>query len=131
MEPFILTLIYFLIAVAIILIGVVVFELLTTKYKDWDEILNANHAVALSVGGKIVGISIVLAFSIYNSGTILDTVIWGLVGILLQMVAYFLFELFTRKFSVEEQLKKGNISVAIISMCVSIGLGFIIGASIT
>ncbi|MBD7938310.1 DUF350 domain-containing protein [Cytobacillus sp. Sa5YUA1] len=131
MEPFILTLIYFLIAVAIILIGVVVFELLTTKYKDWDEILNGNHAVALSVGGKIVGISIVLAFSIYNSGTILDTVIWGLVGILLQMVAYFLFELFTRKFSVEEQLKKGNISVAIISMCVSIGLGFIIGASIT
>ncbi|MDM5206353.1 MULTISPECIES: DUF350 domain-containing protein [Cytobacillus] len=131
MEPFILTLIYFLIAVAIILVGVVVFELLTTKYKDWDEILNGNHAVALSVGGKIVGISIVLAFSIYNSGTILDTVIWGLVGILLQMVAYFLFELFTRKFSVEEQLKKGNISVAIISMCVSIGLGFIIGASIT
>lgn len=131
MEPFILTLIYFLIAVAIILVGVVVFELLTTKYKDWDEILNGNHAVALSVGGKIVGISIVLAFSIYNSGTILDTVIWGLVGILLQMVTYFLFELFTRKFSVEEQLKKGNISVAIISMCVSIGLGFIIGASIT
>lgn len=131
MEPFVLTLIYFVIAVAIILVGVVVFELLTTKYKDWDEILNGNHAVALSVGGKIVGISIVLAFSIYNSGSILDTLIWGVVGILLQMAAYFLFELFTRKFSVEEQLKKGNISVAIISMCVSIGLGFVIGASIT
>ncbi|CDQ41260.1 MULTISPECIES: DUF350 domain-containing protein [Virgibacillus] len=131
MEPFVLTIVYFLIAVAIILVGLAIFEMITKQYKDWDEVLKGNHAVSLSIGGKIVGISIVLAFSIYNSAHILDTLIWGVVGIVLQMVAYVLFELFTRKFSVEEQLKQGNISVGIISMCVSVGLGFVIGASIT
>lgn len=131
MEPFILTAVYFIIAIVIVLIGLAIFEVMTKQYKDWDEILNGNHAVALSIGGKIVGICIILAFSIYHSASVLDTIIWGVFGIVLQMIAYYLFELFTRKFSVEEQLKKGNISVGIIAMCVSIGLAFVIGASIT
>lgn len=131
MEPFVSTLIYFFVAIFIVLIGLIIFELMTQKYKDWDEVLKGNHAVALSIGGKIVGICIVLAFSIYNSANIIDTLIWGGVGIVLQMVAYLLFQLFTRNFSVEEQLQKGNIAVGIISMSVSIGLGFVIGASIT
>lgn len=131
MEPFVSTLIYFFVAVGVVLVGLIIFELITTKYKDWDEILKGNHAVALSIGGKIVGICIILAFSIYNSADIVETLIWGGVGIVLQMVAYLLFQLFTRNFSVEEQLHKGNIAVGIISMCVSIGLGFVIGASIT
>jgi putative membrane protein len=131
MGPFILTAVYFIIAIAIVLIGLLLFELMTKKYKDWDEILNGNHAVSLSIGGKIVGICIILAFSIYHSASVVDTIIWGAYGILLQLIAYLLFELFTRNFSVEEQLKKGNISVGIVSMCVSIGLAFVIGASIT
>ncbi|MDQ0231389.1 DUF350 domain-containing protein [Metabacillus malikii] len=131
MEPFVLTALYFVIAIAIVLVGLIIFEFMTRKYKDWDEVLNGNHAVSLSIGGKIVAICIILAFSIYHSASVLDTLIWGLFGIFLQMIAYLLFELFTRKFSVEEQLKKGNISVGIISMCVSIGLAFVIGASIT
>ncbi|WP_077303067.1 DUF350 domain-containing protein [Virgibacillus pantothenticus] len=131
MEPFVSTLIYFFVAIFIVLIGLIIFELMTQKYKDWDEVLKGNHAVALSIGGKIVGICIVLAFSIYNSANIIDTLIWGGVGIVLQMAAYLLFQLFTRNFSVEEQLQKGNIAVGIISMSVSIGLGFVIGASIT
>ena len=131
MEPFILTAVYFIIAIAIVLIGLILFEFMTRKYKDWDEILKGNHAVSLSIGGKIVGICIVLAFSIYHSTSVVDTLIWGAYGVLLQLIAYVLFELFTRNFSVEEQLQKGNISVGIISMCVSIGLAFVIGASIT
>ncbi|WP_368659043.1 DUF350 domain-containing protein [Metabacillus halosaccharovorans] len=131
MEPFILTAVYFIIAIAIVLIGLILFEFMTKKYKDWDEILKGNHAVSLSIGGKIVGICIVLAFSIYHSTSVVDTLIWGAYGVLLQLIAYVLFELFTRNFSVEEQLQKGNISVGIISMCVSIGLAFVIGASIT
>lgn len=133
MEPFLFTFYYFLLAIGVILVGLIIFELLTKKYKDWDEIKNGNHAVALSIGGKIVGISIILTFAVYNSGyaQIIDTIVWGGYGVLLQLLAYVLFELLTRKFSVQEQLQKGNISVGIISFCVSVGLAFVIGASIT
>ncbi|WP_404408301.1 DUF350 domain-containing protein [Jeotgalibacillus malaysiensis] len=131
MEPFLLTIMYFAIAIVVILIGVAVFELITTKYKDWDEILAGNKAVALSISGKIIGISIILAFAIYHSFAVWETLIWGGLGVALQMIGYLLFETFTRKFSVEEQLHKGNLAVGIISFGVSVGLAFVIGASIT
>ncbi|MFD1019028.1 DUF350 domain-containing protein [Thalassobacillus hwangdonensis] len=131
MGPFVATLAYFAMAIVVVVIGLVIFELLTRKYKDWDEVKAGNHAVALSIAGKIIGICIVLAFAIYHSFTIWDTLIWGAYGVVLQMIAYLLFELLTRKFSVETMLKSNNVAVGIISMAVSIGLAFVIGASIT
>ncbi|WP_227396886.1 DUF350 domain-containing protein [Jeotgalibacillus aurantiacus] len=131
MNAFLLTIMYFAIAVVVVLIGIVIFELLTKKYKDWDEVLAGNKAVALSISGKIIGICIILAFAIYHSFAVWETLIWGGLGVALQLIAYLLFELFTRKFSVEEQLHKGNLAVGIISFGVSVGLAFVIGASIT
>ncbi|MFD2627885.1 DUF350 domain-containing protein [Oceanobacillus kapialis] len=131
MQPFIDTLIYFAISVVIVLIGLIIFENMTRKYKDMDEVEGGNHAVALSIAGKIIGICIVLAFAIYHSIEVQETIIWGLFGVVLQMIAYGVFDLFTRKFSVEEQLRENNVAVGIISMAVSIGLALVIGASIT
>ncbi|QAS53944.1 DUF350 domain-containing protein [Halobacillus litoralis] len=131
MEPFLATLGYFAIAIIVVVIGLVIFEWLTRQYKDWDEVKQGNQAVAMSISGKIIGICIVLSFAIYHSFTVWDTLIWGAFGMVLQMIAYLLFELFTRKFSVETKLKENNTAVGIISMGVSIGLAFVIGASIT
>ncbi|MUK87558.1 DUF350 domain-containing protein [Ornithinibacillus sp. L9] len=131
MEPFISTLIYFVVAIIIVVIGLIIFENMTRKYKDMEEVKNGNHAVALSIVGKIIGICIILSFAIYNSNVIYETIIWGAVGVALQMIAYWIFDLLTRNFSVEEQLKNNNIAVGIISMGVSIGLALVIGASIT
>ncbi|MDN7228479.1 DUF350 domain-containing protein [Planococcus sp. N064] len=131
MNSFLLTFLYFLAAIAVVLVGLVIFELLTRKYKDWEEIKENNTAVALSISGKIIGTCIILTFSILHNDTILETVVWGLFGLLLQFIAYFLFELLTPRFSVEVQLKERNTAVGIISFAVSVGLAFVIGASIT
>ncbi|RDY71235.1 DUF350 domain-containing protein [Halobacillus sp. SY10] len=131
MEPFLATLGYFVMAVVIVVLGLVIFEWLTRQYKDWEEVKQGNQAVAMSIAGKIIGICIVLSFAIYHSFTVWDTLIWGAYGVVLQMIAYLLFELFTRKFSVETKLKENNTAVGIITMGVSIGLAFVIGASIT
>ncbi|WP_010651161.1 DUF350 domain-containing protein [Oceanobacillus massiliensis] len=131
MEAYIATIAYFVISIVVVLIGLLIFENLTRKYKDMEEIKNGNVAVALSIAGKVIGICIILAFAIYHSLYIYETLIWGAFGVVLQMIAYLLFDVFTRKFSVEEQLKDNNVAVGIMSMSVSIGLAFVIGASIT
>ncbi|WP_226036427.1 DUF350 domain-containing protein [Aquibacillus saliphilus] len=131
MEPFITTFIYFVIAIVIVLIGLIIFENLTRKYKDWEEVGSGNQAVALSIAGKIIGICIILSFAIYHSIAIWETLVWGGYGVILQMIAYLIFEGLTRKFSVEEKIKENNVAVGIVSMAVSIGLAFVIGASIT
>ncbi|WP_430784788.1 DUF350 domain-containing protein [Virgibacillus flavescens] len=131
MEPFVATLVYFVISVVIVLIGLFIFELMTKKYKDLVAVQEGNEAVAMSIAGKIIGICIILSFAIYHSNEIYETLIWGIYGVALQLVAYVLFDLFTRKFSVEDQLLKNNKAVGILSMGVSIGLAFVVGASIT
>lgn len=131
MNPFLLTFLYYAVAIAVVIVGLVIFELMTKKYKDWDEIKGNNAAVALSIGGKIIGICIIITFSIFHNDTIVETTIWGLFGMVLQLIAYVLFEVLTRSFSVEEQLKQGNLAVGIVSFSVSVGLAFVIGASIS
>ncbi|GAE92969.1 hypothetical protein JCM21714_1998 [Gracilibacillus boraciitolerans JCM 21714] len=132
MEPFISTFIYFIAAIIVVLIGLTIFEWVTTKYKDWDEVKKGNQAIALSIAGKIIGICIILSFAIYHSIDVVQTLIWGgAYGVLLQLIAYLIFEGITRKFSVEEQLKDNNVAVGIISFGVSVGLAFVIGSSIT
>lgn len=131
MGPFVATFVYFVISVVIVLIGLFIFGVMTQKYKDLEAVKEGNVAVAMSVTGKVIGICIILAFAIYSSTEYYQTIIWGIYGVVLQMIAYLLFDLFTRKFSVEDQLLKNNIAVGVLSMGVSIGLGFVIGASIT
>jgi putative membrane protein len=131
MDGFLLTFLYFVVSIVVVLVGIWIFELITTKYKDWDEIAKGNNAVALSVGGKIVGLCVILLFSILENDQLWHVVIWGVYGIVLQMIVYYLFELLTVKFSVQEKIKEGNTAVGIISFCVSVGLAFVIGASIT
>lgn len=131
MGPFVATFVYFVISVVIVLIGLFIFGVMTQKYKDLEAVKEGNVAVAMSVTGKVIGICIILAFAIYSSAEYYQTIIWGIYGVVLQMIAYLLFDLFTRKFSVEDQLLKNNIAVGVLSMGVSIGLGFVIGASIT
>ncbi|HET7578958.1 MAG TPA: DUF350 domain-containing protein [Bacillales bacterium] len=130
MNAVIATLVYFVASAIIVLIGIWVFELITTKYKDWKEIEADNYAVAMSVGGKIVGISEILMFSILENGTVMGTVLWGALGVALQIIVYFIFDWLT-PFSVQDKLKNKNIAVGVISCSLSIGLGLVIGASIT
>ncbi|HEU5138974.1 MAG TPA: DUF350 domain-containing protein [Bacillales bacterium] len=131
MGPVVATLLYFIAAGIIVLIGIWVFEMITTKYKDWKEIEEGNYAVALSVGGKVIGICEILMFAILENGTIAGTMLWGALGVVLQIVVYFLFEWLTRSFSVQDKLKENNVAVGIVSFCISVGLGLVIGASIT
>jgi putative membrane protein len=131
LNAFLATLVYVIVSVIVVLIGLVLFGWATTKYKDWEEIEKGNTAVALSVGGKIVGLSIIMLFAILEGDHVTIVMLWGGLGVILQLIIYYLFDFLTPKFSVQEKLKEGNIAVGIISLCVSIGLGFVIGASIT
>lgn len=106
-----------------------VFELVT-KYKNWEEIRKGNMAVAMATGGKIFGITNIFRYSIEHNDTLLTSIAWGSVGFLLLLIAYFIFEFLTPTISIDEEIGKGNKAVGLISMIISIGLSYVIGASI-
>jgi putative membrane protein len=106
-----------------------VFELVT-KYKNWVEIKKGNMAVAMATGGKIFGIANIFRYSIEHNDTLLTSIAWGSVGFVLLLLGYFIFEFLTPTISIDEEIGKGNKAVGLISMIISIGLSYVIGASI-
>jgi putative membrane protein len=113
-----------------IIVFLTVFELVT-KYDNWEEIKRGNVAVAMATGGKIFGIAYVFHQSILQQNSILMMIGWGVYGFALLLIGYFIFEFMTPHFKIDDEIKKDNRAVGFLSMIISIGLSFVIGAGIS
>lgn len=129
-HPLVETAGYFSVVVLCLVVSMVLFEMVT-KYKNWEEIKKGNVAVALATGGKILGICNIFRYSIERHTSLAEMLGWGLFGFVLLIFAYILFEFLTPRFNVDEEIEAGNISVGFISFTISLGLSFVIGASIS
>jgi len=85
----------------------------------------------MATGGKILGITNIFRFSIDQHNSLLQMIGWGLYGFTLLIFAYVLFEFLTPKFNVDDEIEKDNRSVGFISLTISVGLSYVIGASIS
>lgn len=129
-NPYVQVLAHASVATLAIIVFLSIFELVT-RYNNWEEIKKGNLAVTFATGGKIFGIANVFRFSILHHDTLLQMLIWGVIGFVLLLVAYFLFEFLTPHFKVDQEIQQDNRAVGLLAAFISIGLSFVIGASIT
>ncbi|WP_144510983.1 DUF350 domain-containing protein [Bacillus sp. FJAT-22090] len=121
---------YFSVVVLCLVVSMVIFEIVT-KYKNWEEIKKGNVAVAMATGGKIFGVCNIFKYSIEQHNSLFQMIGWGLFGFSLLIIAYWLFEFLTPSFHVDQEIENDNRSVGFISLIISVGLSFVIGASIS
>lgn len=107
-----------------------IFELVTS-YKNWEEIKKGNLAVAMATGGKMFGIATIFRYSIEHNDSLLSMIGWGTYGFILLLSGYFIFEFLLPAVKVDKEIGNGNIAVGFLSMVFSIGISFVIGASIS
>lgn len=121
-------------------IGILLFSV-TTPYNefqliaDGDELDNpekvaAAKASAYDLGGKIIGLSLVLSSALYHSAGYLEVVVWGTLGIVLEILVFYLFELLA-PFRVRSEIPRGNIAVGLFSLCISVSTGLIMAALVS
>ncbi|MFC3750066.1 MULTISPECIES: DUF350 domain-containing protein [Bacillales] len=120
---------YFTVAILGLVVFLSFFEMVT-KYNCWEEIRKGNVAAAMATGGKIFGICNILRFSIQAGASIYETMKWSVVGFLLLLLAYFLFEFLTPVFSIDEEIAADNRAVGLTALLISVSLSYVIGASI-
>lgn len=128
-QPYVETLAYYSVVVLCMVVFLAVFELVT-RYRNWEEIRNGNLAVALATGGKIFGIANIFRFSIEHHDSFLSTIEKGAFGFLLLVIGYFIFEFLTPSFKIDREIENGNVAVGLIATVISVGLSFVIGASL-
>ncbi len=129
-NPYLETLAFFSVAVLALVVFIAIFELLT-KYNDWQEIKNGNISVAMATGGKIFGICNIFRFAILNNDSIFHSLLWAGYGFVLLLVAYFIFEFLTPVFRIDDEIRKDNKAVGLLSMMISISISYVVGASVT
>lgn len=129
-NQYVLTVAYYLVAMAAIVVCLVIFELVT-KYKNWEQIHQGNMAVAMATGGKIFGVANIFRYSIEHNDSIGQSLIWGGIGFMLLLLAYFVFEFLTTTINVDQEIANDNRAVGLLALLISVGTSYIIGASIT
>jgi putative membrane protein len=117
---------YLGLAVLLLVVGTVLFEITTTKVKEFKLISQKNQAAALSLGGKIVGLAIVLGAAAEYSISLVDMAIWGVIGIISQIIVFILAELLTIRFSISKAIEEDNRAVGIMLFTLSLSIGWIV-----
>ncbi|MBY0148518.1 DUF350 domain-containing protein [Neobacillus niacini] len=124
-------LIYLGVSLALLLIGLFLMEI-TTKVKEFALMAKGNKAASYVLGGRLLGLAIVLYSALANSISLVDTVIWGAVGIAAQIIVFYLTEWLTpRRFNVSQSIEDDNRAVGLFLLLLSVSIGIVIAGCLT
>lgn len=121
---------YIGVALLLWVIGIFLMEV-TTKNKEWELIKSGNKTAGYVFLGRMVGLAIVLYSSVSNSISLMDLIIWGSIGIIAQIVFFYIAEWLTPKYNLTEAIDNNIESVGIFLMGMSISIGIIIAGCLT
>ncbi|WP_043932121.1 DUF350 domain-containing protein [Bacillus sp. EB01] len=117
---------YLGVGLALLTTGIILFVWSTPKIKEFSLISQKNLTAAMSLGGKIIGLALVLGAAAEFSVSLLDMAIWGTIGILAQIAAFNLAEIITIRYSISKAIEEDNRAVGAMLFSLSISIGWIV-----
>jgi len=109
-------------------IGSLVIYVLMTPHKELALIRAGNPSAALAFGGVVVGLAIPLGNCLAHAFGVMDLIIWGVVTLLLQLVAFRFADIFLR--GLPRRIADGDVAAAVFLMSVKIGLALILSGAV-
>jgi len=101
-----------------------------TPHKEFDLIVTEHNASAsIALGMSLFGFSIPLASAIFHSSSLLDCLVWGVIALIVQLIAYFLARLAHPALS--KSIEANSLSAALWLGFVSLTAGLISAASMS
>ena len=124
--PFLLT--HFGVTIVMLVVGAFIY-IKITSHDEMALIRDGNNAAAVSLSGAILGLAIPLAFCMANSINVYDIVIWGLVTLVIQLVTFWIIDLWLRDLS--RKIEDGQVGTAILLASVKLAVASINAAAIS
>lgn len=122
---------YLGVSLCLLIIGMVLFALSTPKIKEFQLIAQRNVSAAMLLGGKVVGLAIVLGAAAEYSISLMDMAVWGAIGIVAQVIVFFLAEVITIRFSIQKAIEEDNRAVGTMLLSLSVAVGWIVAKCIS
>ena len=124
--PFLLT--HFGVTIVMLVVGAFIY-IKITSHDEMALIRDGNNAAAVALSGAILGLAIPLAFCMANSVNVYDIVIWGLVTLIIQLVTFWIIDLWLRDLS--RKIEDGQVGTAILLASVKLAVASINAAAIS
>jgi len=109
-------------------IGSLIIYVIMTPHKELDLIRAGNPSAALAFGGVVVGLAIPLGSNLTYAFGLWDLLIWGVVTLLLQILAFRFADIFLR--GLPRKIAEGDVAAAVYLMSIKIGLALIIAGAL-
>ena len=121
---------YFVVSIALLLAFKVIYTFIT-PHDEWKLVKeDQNIAAALGLAGAIIGFSLALASAASNSVSLIDFVIWGVVALFAQVLAFALVR-FLLMPKIVQRINDAEVSAGIILGGVSVAVGLLNAACMT
>ena len=101
----------------------------STPHEEMQLIRSGNAAAAIGLCGGLIGFAIVLSRAITSSGWVGEVVVWGLIGLAVQVAGHFLLSWFMPRMYLA--IGEGDIAAGVFKAGVAITLGLLNAASMT
>ncbi|HVV31721.1 MAG TPA: DUF350 domain-containing protein [Vitreimonas sp.] len=115
-------------AIGLFIVSLIVYVLMT-PHKELALIRAGNPSASLAFGGVVVGLAIPLGSCLAHSYGVIDLAIWGIVTLLLQLLAFRFADIFLR--GLPRRIAEGDVAAAIFLMSIKIGLALIIAGAVS
>ncbi len=115
-------------AVGLFVASLIVYVLMT-PHKELALIRAGNPSAALAFGGVVVGLAIPMGACLANASGVLDLVIWAIVTLLLQLIAFRFTDIVLHH--LPRRIAEGDVAAAIFLMSMKLGIGIIIAGALS
>jgi len=115
------------VALGLFVASLVIYTLMT-PHKELALIRAGNPSAALAYGGVIVGLAIPLGSCLEHSFGLFDLLIWVVVTLLIQLLAFRFADIFLR--GLPRRIAEGDVAAAVFLMSIKIGLALIMAGAV-
>lgn len=114
---------------AILLAAFLTLYTVITPIREWELLRTGNQAVALSLGGAIIGFALPLASAIQQTHNLWDMVITAVIASIVQLACSEAMSLLRRDRG--KALEEGDMAEAILRAAISVAIGLLNAACLT
>ncbi len=115
-------------ALGLFIVSLIIYVIMT-PHKELALIRAGNPSAALAFGGVVVGLAIPLGACLRSAVGLLDLLVWSIVTLLLQLLAFRFADIFLHQ--LPRRIAEGDVAAAVFLMSVKIGLALIISGAVT
>lgn len=102
---------------------------LLTPHKEFTLIREGNASAALAFGGIVLGLAIPLGACLAHSFGLIDLLIWGVMTLLLQLIAFRFVDFILH--GLPRRIAEGDVAAALVVVSIKIGLGLLVSGAVS